>query len=59
MLLKTLKMNEKAPKNQGVIFTKLLVSDLIIALEYQTWYPDITVMLKHNDFTLWADRKRI
>ena len=52
-------MNEKAPNNQGVIFTKLLVSDLIIALEYQTWYPDITVMLKYNDFTLWADRKRI
>ena len=34
--MKTLEINEKFRKNQGVILTKLLISHLIIALEYQT-----------------------
>ena len=34
--MKTLELNEKFWKNQGVILTKLLISHLIIALEYQT-----------------------
>ena len=36
--MKTLEINEKTVENQGVIHTKLLISHLIIALEYQTWY---------------------
>ena len=31
----TLEINEKFRKNQGAILTKLLISHLIIALEYQ------------------------
>ena len=33
--MKTLEINEKITENQGVIPTKLLISHLIIALEYQ------------------------
>ena len=38
ILMKTLEINEKSQKNQGVVLTKLIISHLIIALEYQTWY---------------------
>ena len=34
--MKTLEINEKSKKNQGVVLTKLIISHLIIALEYQT-----------------------
>ena len=47
-------MNEKLRKNQGVILTKLLISQLIIALEYQTWSK---VLFRHSTLTLWADIK--
>ena len=33
--MKTIDINEKIGENQGVIHTKLLISHLIIALEYQ------------------------
>ena len=36
--MKTLEMNERSRKNQGIILIKLLISQLIIALEYQTLY---------------------
>ena len=36
MLMKILEINEKSQKNQGVVLTKLFISYLIIALEYQT-----------------------
>ena len=32
--MKTLEINEKIAENQGVIHTKLLISHLIIVLEY-------------------------
>ena len=38
MLMKTLEGNKKLQKNQGGMHTKLLISLLIIALEYQTSY---------------------
>ena len=47
---------KKVQKNQGTIFTKLLVCHLIIALEYQTWYHSNA---KYSECTLQADRKRI
>ena len=34
--MKTLEIIEKSQKNQGVLLTKLLISHLMIALEYQT-----------------------
>ena len=37
-IMKTLKGNKKLRKNQGGILTELLISLLIIALEYQTSY---------------------
>ena len=33
--MKTLEINEKIAENQGVMHKKLLISHLIIALEYQ------------------------
>ena len=36
ILKKILEINEKSIKNQVVILTKLLISNLLIALEYQT-----------------------
>ena len=36
--MKTLEKDEKSQQNQGVVLTKLIISHLIIALEYQTWY---------------------
>ena len=41
-------------KNQGGILTKLLISLLIIALEYKL---HIKVVLRHSTLTLWADMK--
>ena len=38
MLMKTLEISEESLKNQGVKLTKLIISHLIIALEYQTRY---------------------
>ena len=43
MLMKTLEINEKITKNQGVINTKLLISHLVIAIEYKF---NIKIMLK-------------
>ena len=34
--MKILEINEKSQKNQVVVITKLIISHLIIALEYQT-----------------------
>ena len=34
--MRTLEINEKSQKNQGLVLTKLIISRLIIALEYQT-----------------------
>ena len=34
----TLEMNEKSQKNQVCLLTKKLISQLLIALECQTWY---------------------
>ena len=34
--MKTLEINEKLQKNQGLLLKKLIISHLIIALEYQT-----------------------
>ena len=34
--MKTLEINGKSHKNQGTVLTKLIISHLIIALEYQT-----------------------
>ena len=36
--MKTLEINEKITENQEVIHTKLLISHLIIALEYKIQY---------------------
>ena len=36
MIMKTLEINEQSQKNLGVVLTKLIISHLIIALEYQT-----------------------
>ena len=36
MLMKTIEINEKWQKNEGVVLTKFIISHLIIALEYQT-----------------------
>ena len=38
IFMKTLELNKKVQKNQGAIFSKLLVCHLIIVIEYQTWY---------------------
>ena len=35
--MKALAINEKSQKNQGRILTKLIISQLEIALDYQTW----------------------
>ena len=43
--------NEMFRKNQGVILIKLLISHLIIALEYQTWYQK---RLRHSNLTIWV-----
>ena len=40
--MKTLEINEKFRKIQGVILAKFLISHLMIALEYQTWYQSKT-----------------
>ena len=48
MFLKTLAINEKLWKNQGRILTKLIISQLKIALDYQT---DNKVMVKHSSLT--------
>ena len=54
--MKTLEMNEKITKNQGVIHTKLLISHLLIALEYQF---NIKVLLRLSTLTLWVVIKEI
>ena len=48
--MKTLEINEKRQKNLGLILTKVLVSMLIIALEYQSLSLVISleVMLGHS-----------
>ena len=46
--MKTLEINEKFGKNQGVILTKVLISHLIIALEYTK------VRLRHSTLTMWV-----
>ena len=40
MLMKTLEIREKSEKNYmyGGIPTKLIISQLLIFLDYQTWY---------------------
>ena len=38
VLNKTLEINEKVRKNQGGVHTKLLISHLLSAIEYQTLY---------------------
>ena len=35
--MKKLEINEKSQKNQGGVFTKLLISQLVIAKEYKPW----------------------
>ena len=34
--MKTLEINKKSKKNQGVVLKEFIISHLIIALEYQT-----------------------
>ena len=48
--MKTLEINEKFRKIQGVILAKFFISYLIIALEYQL---DIKVKLRHSTLTIW------
>ena len=36
--MKTLQINEKSQENQGGVFTKLLIFQLVIAKEYKPWY---------------------
>ena len=43
--MKILEGNKKLRKNQGGILTKLLISLLIIALEYQTAYANSVTTL--------------
>ena len=45
MFMKILELNKKVQKNQGAILTKLLVCHLIIALEYQTRYTYIYIVI--------------
>ena len=47
--MKALEINEKAQENQGGVFTKLLISQLVIAKEYKHWYQinDKTVLFHH------------
>ena len=54
MLMKTLEINENSQKNQGVVLTELVISRLIIALEYQA----IKVMLRHSTNTVWVVTKK-
>ena len=53
-LNKTLETNEKLQKNQRVVNTKLLISHLLITLEYFTF---VKVMLRHSTLTMWLDMK--
>ena len=41
-------------ENQEAILTKLLTSQLVIALDLKI---GLKVMLRHSPFTLWADMK--
>ena len=36
--MKPLEINEKSQENQGGVFTKVLISQLVIAKEYKPWY---------------------
>ena len=38
ILINTVEMNEKSQKNQGGILTNIIISQLLSALEYQTWF---------------------
>ena len=38
MLMKILEIRDNSKKNYGCIPTKLIISQLLISLDYQTWY---------------------
>ena len=38
ILIKTVEINEKKGKNHGGVLTSLIISQLLSALEYQTWF---------------------
>ena len=42
MSMKTLEIREHSKKNYGGIPTKLIISQLTICLDYQTWYQTDT-----------------
>ena len=43
MSMKTLEIRENSKKNYGGIPTKLIISQLPISLDYQTWYTDTKI----------------